>query len=250
MSTGHLDQLLLGIADRELAANPGANRIVISGLSLDSRQVGRGEAFVALGGTQTHGFAFAVGAVQRGAAVILAEVPAPGAAVAGAAGELPATLDGVAVLWIAQLRGYLGEIAARYYGRPSESMHVIGVTGTNGKTSCVQLLGQAFSFLGLPNASIGTLGTGMAGHLRDSARTTPDVISVQALLAGFRDRGASHVAMEVSSHALAQERVAGVDFELAVFTNLTRDHLVTTAACRPMVRPRRDCSPGRDCARR
>jgi UDP-N-acetylmuramoyl-L-alanyl-D-glutamate--2,6-diaminopimelate ligase len=225
MSTGHLDQLLLGIADHELAATPGANRIVISGLSLDSRQVGRGEAFVALGGTQAHGFAFAAGAVQRGAAVILAETPPPGVAVAGVPDELPASLDGVVVLWIIQLREHLGEIAARYYGRPSESMHVLGVTGTNGKTSCVQLLGQAFSFLGLPNASIGTLGTGMAGHLRDSARTTPDVISVQGLLAGFRDRGASHVAMEVSSHALAQERVAGVDFELAVFTNLTRDHL-------------------------
>ncbi len=225
MSLGHLDQLLLGIADRELAANPGANRIVISGLSLDSRQVGRGEAFVALGGTQAHGFAYAAGAVQRGAAVILAETPLPGAGAAGISGELPAMLDGVPVLWIGRLREQLGEIAARYFGRPSESMHVLGVTGTNGKTSCVQLLGQAFSFLGLSNASIGTLGSGMAGHLRDSARTTPDVISVQGLLAGFRDRGASHVAMEVSSHALAQERVAGVDFELAAFTNLTRDHL-------------------------
>ncbi|MEO8746316.1 MAG: Mur ligase family protein, partial [Rhodanobacter sp.] len=238
MSTGHLDQLLLGIADRQLAENPGVNRMVVSGLSLDSRQVRPGDAFVALCGLHAHGFAFAAGAVQRGAPVVLAETPVPDAPLASKAAdrphatgseampqELPATLDGTPVVWIAHLHEQVGEIAARFYGRPSESMRIIGVTGTNGKTSCVQLLTQALTLLGLRSASVGTLGTGVAGQLQASARTTPDAITMQALLAGFREQGASHVAMEVSSHALVQDRVAGVDFEIAVFTNLTRDHL-------------------------
>ena len=115
--------------------------------------------------------------------------------------------------------------AARFYDHPSSKLRVIGVTGTNGKTSTVQLLAQALAFLGHRAATIGTLGAGLHGQLREGERTTPDAISVQGLLADFRDAGASHVAMEVSSHALDQGRVAGVGFEVAAFTNLTRDHL-------------------------
>jgi len=215
MSTGHLDQLLLGIADAQVKATPGAARCVVSGLTLDSRQVRQGDAFFALRGTQTHGINFAAAAVQRGARVVLAEAPAP---------ACTETLD-VPVLWIDGLHDQVGEIAARFYGRPGESMKVVGVTGTNGKTSCVQLLAQALSLLGHRTASIGTLGAGLHGHLDEGERTTPDAISVQARLAQFRDAGASHVAMEVSSHALEQGRVGAVDFEVAVFTNLTRDHL-------------------------
>jgi UDP-N-acetylmuramoyl-L-alanyl-D-glutamate--2,6-diaminopimelate ligase len=214
VSTGHLDQLLLGLADASLAAAPGAARIVVSGLTLDSRKVRRGDAFLALRGTQSHGIQFAAGAVQRGAEVVLAEGPAL---------EI-APLD-VPVLWIDGLHGLVGEIAARFYGRPSEALRVIGVTGTNGKTSTVQLLAQALTFLGHRAASIGTLGAGLHGRLREGERTTPDAISVHALLAEFRDAGATHVAMEVSSHALEQGRVGAVDFEVAAFTNLTRDHL-------------------------
>ncbi|HEX8779182.1 MAG TPA: Mur ligase family protein, partial [Rhodanobacter sp.] len=214
MSTGHLDQLLLGLADAPLAAMPGAARIVVSGLALDSRKVRRGDAFLALRGTQSHGIQFAAGAVQRGAEVVLAEGPAIGIE----------PLD-VPVLWIDGLHGLVGEIAARFHGRPSEALRVIGVTGTNGKTSTVQLLAQALTFLGHRAASIGTLGAGLHGRLREGERTTPDAISVHGLLAEFRDAGASHVAMEVSSHALEQGRVGAVDFEVAAFTNLTRDHL-------------------------
>ena len=214
MSTGHLDQLLLGLADAPLAASPGAARIVVSGLALDSRKVRRGDAFLALRGTQSHGIQFAASAAQRGAAVVLAEAPA----------VEHAPLD-VPVLWIEGLHGLVGEIAARFYGRPSEALRVVGVTGTNGKTSTVQLLAQALSFLGHRAASIGTLGAGLHGRLREGERTTPDAISVHALLAEFRDAGATHVAMEVSSHALEQGRVGAVDFEVAAFTNLTRDHL-------------------------
>src|SRR6185369_9012940 len=118
-----------------------------------------------------------------------------------------------------------GEIASRFFGRPSEAMRVIGVTGTNGKTSIVQLLASALEILGARAATIGTLGAGLVGAVAAGERTTPDAISVQALLAEFRDGGATHTAMEVSSHALDQGRVNAVGFEVAVFTNLTRDHL-------------------------
>ncbi|HEY9511850.1 MAG TPA: Mur ligase family protein, partial [Rhodanobacter sp.] len=233
MSTGHLDQLLLGIADRQVLDTPGAGHIVLSGLTLDSRQVRRGDAFFALRGTRTHGIAFAAGAVQRGACVVLAETPAAGETLPVADGVeaprdgavLPQALRDVPVLWIDDLHAQIGEIAARFYDRPAESMRIIGVTGTNGKTSCVQLLAQALTLLGQRAASIGTLGAGLDGQLRAGTRTTPDAISVQAQLAEFRELGVTHVAMEVSSHALAQDRVGAVDFEIAVFTNLTRDHL-------------------------
>jgi UDP-N-acetylmuramoyl-L-alanyl-D-glutamate--2,6-diaminopimelate ligase len=215
MSIGHLDQLLLGIADAQIAAVPGVGRVVVSGLTLDSRQVHRGDAFFALRGTQGHGIAFAASAVQRGAQVVLAEAPVV---------DDVAALD-VPLLWVDGLHDEVGEIAARFYDRPSESMRMVGVTGTNGKTSCVQLLAQALTLLGHRAASIGTLGAGVHGQLLESERTTPDAISVQALLADFRDADVSHVAMEVSSHALEQGRVGAVDFEVAAFTNLTRDHL-------------------------
>src|SRR6185369_12850492 len=118
-----------------------------------------------------------------------------------------------------------GEIASRFFGRPSEAMRVIGVTGTNGKTSIVQLLASALEILGARAATIGTLGAGLVGAVDAGERTTPDVISVHGLLAQFHDAGATDVAMEVSSHALDQGRVDAVAFALAVFTNLTRDHL-------------------------
>ena len=214
MSTGHLDQLLLGIADAQLAAAPNIGRMVVSGLALDSRRISRGNAFFALHGTHGHGVEFAASAVQRGAQIVLAEAPA-----------VEMAQLAVPVLWIENLHEWVGEIAARFHDRPAESLRIIGVTGTNGKTSTVQLLAQALTLLGHRTASIGTLGAGLHGQLHEGERTTPDAISVQALLAQFRDAGATHVAMEVSSHALVQGRVIGVDFELAAFTNLTRDHL-------------------------
>jgi len=204
-----LAPLLDGFADADALGD-----LRICGLSLDSRQVRPGEAFVALHGTRAHGIAFAAEAVARGAALVLAEAPAM-------AGFTP----GVPVLWVDDLHARLGEIAARFYDHPSRALRVVGVTGTNGKTSTVQLITQALSRLGHAAASIGTLGAGLYGGLDEGERTTPDAISVQRLLARFRDQGATHVAMEVSSHALEQGRVGAVDFEVAAFTNLTRDHL-------------------------
>ncbi len=190
--------------------------IELSGLALDSRLLRPGEVFVALAGEHAHGIDHAVEAAARGAALVLAEGPAR--AVPAAAASLP-------VIWIENLHERLGPLAARFYGDPSAALKVVGVTGTNGKTSTVQLLDQALSHAGFSSASIGTLGSGLHAALRAGARTTPDAISVQRLLAEFRSAKASHVAMEVSSHALVQGRVSGVHFALAVFTNLSRDHL-------------------------
>jgi len=230
-----LADLLHGIADA-----PAANEIVVSGLTLDSRRVRRGDAFVALRGGTTHGITFAPAALASGASVVLAEAPAPPAFEGRDSGseirdsgeaERPAVArisnleSRTPVVWIDNLRTHVGEIAARFFGRPSEAMRMIGVTGTNGKTSIVQLLAAALHALGARAATIGTLGAGLVGEVNAGERTTPDVISVHALLAQFRKAGATDVAMEVSSHALDQRRVDAVAFSLAVFTNLTRDHL-------------------------
>ena len=193
--------------------SPGEQDILVRGLSLDSRKVAPGDAFFALQGTRQHGITFAPMALAQGASVVLAEAPAP------------ATSAAVPALWIDHLSDQLGLIADRFFGQPSQALRMIGVTGTNGKTSTVQLLAQALSNAGYRAATIGTLGSGIHGALKTADRTTPDAISVHALLADFRDEGASHVAMEVSSHALQQGRVNGVQFDIAVFTNLTRDHL-------------------------
>ncbi|HET7300711.1 MAG TPA: UDP-N-acetylmuramoyl-L-alanyl-D-glutamate--2,6-diaminopimelate ligase [Oleiagrimonas sp.] len=207
-----LRNLLAGVAEPAAAGD-----IVVSGLNLDSRQVRPGDAFVALKGGTTHGIEFAPKAVEQGAVVILAE--------SSDESHIPSHESRVPTLWIDNLRHHLGAIAARFFDNPSSHLALIGVTGTNGKTSTVQMLAQALDLLGHRAASIGTLGTGLVGQLQAGERTTPDVISVHAQLAALRDAGASHVAMEVSSHALDQHRVDGVDFDVAVFTNLTRDHL-------------------------
>ncbi|MGA9334313.1 MAG: UDP-N-acetylmuramoyl-L-alanyl-D-glutamate--2,6-diaminopimelate ligase, partial [Rudaea sp.] len=208
----------------------------------DSRELQRGDAFVALKGATTHGITFAPAALAQGASVILAEAPAPVASnatansgrdnvpsPAGGRGwrEAPdeAGVSAGPVVWIDGLREQVGEIAARFFDRPSASLKVIGVTGTNGKTSTVQLLASALQMLGAQAATIGTLGAGLVGEIVAAERTTPDAVRVHALLAQFRDAGASHVAMEVSSHALDQGRVNAVEFDIAVFTNLSRDHL-------------------------
>jgi UDP-N-acetylmuramoyl-L-alanyl-D-glutamate--2,6-diaminopimelate ligase len=211
-SAHRVSELLAGIA----APSANDDDVVVRGLTLDSRKVRAGDAFIALQGTVTHGFTFAPTVWAHGASVIFAEAPAP--AVLKDDQDKP-------VIWIEHLRNQVGEIAARFFGRPSAALHMIGVTGTNGKTSIVQLLASALALLGQRTATIGTLGSGLVGAIKAGERTTPDAVTLQALLAEFRDTGATHIAMEVSSHAIDQGRVNAVDFEVAVFTNLTRDHL-------------------------
>ena len=220
MSAKTLRELLAGIA------TVADGDIVVNGLTLDSRRVRAGDAFVALQGATTHGITFAPAVLAQGASAILSEGSAPTVSESRDSGfGIRDSATTARTVWIDNLRSQVGEIAARFFDRPSAALHVIGVTGTNGKTSIVQLLAAALQFLHARAATIGTLGAGLVGATQAGERTTPDAISVQALLAQFRDAGATHAAMEVSSHALEQGRVNAVDFEVAVFTNLTRDHL-------------------------
>ena len=170
--------------------------------------------FVALDGVVPAKGEWVVDALARGAA----------------AAWVDATLDGVPddprVMAFSPLMDAVGELASEWYGRPSESLTVFGITGTNGKTSTVQLLAQAWETLGLRAATIGTLGAAMHGdELTLNGYTTPPVTRLHELLAEFRDRGATRIALEVSSHALEERRVDGVAFDAVHYSNLTRDHL-------------------------
>lgn len=204
-----LHQLFTGIGLSRPAINP-----LITGLALDHRQIKPGDAFIALSGTQTHGLQYAERALLAGASVVLFEPPAPAQ-----------TKSLQNLVEVPALRAHLGRLANYFYGEPSSYMRLVGVTGTNGKTSTVQLLAQALNSQKLAVATIGTLGSGMYGDITASDRTTPDVLSLHRLLAELKSQSAKYVAMEVSSHALDQGRVSGVQIDVGVFTNLTHDHL-------------------------
>lgn len=189
----------------------------VAGLAFDSRQVVPGVAFLACQGRSSHGLAHVEAAVRNGAAAVLWE-PVPGID----APQLPAQVVGVAV---PGLRRVAGELADRFFLRPSAELRVAGITGTNGKTTTAYLLAQAADLVGRRGMYLGTIGFGRPGALRDAGLTTPDVVSVHRRLAEARDAGARTMSLEVSSHALDQQRVAAVRLDTAVFTNLTRDHL-------------------------
>lgn len=186
----------------------------IGGITLDSRHVRDGDLFVAFPGLRHDGRDYIAQAVAAGAAAVVLESQG---AVAHQLAVPSVQIEGLAE--------QLSALADRFYQQPSAALQVIGITGTNGKTSVSQMLAQALDRLGSRCGVIGTLGSGLAGALIDHGMTTPDAVAVQAQLASMRDQGASHVAMEVSSHALDQHRVAAVRFAVAVFTNLSRDHL-------------------------
>lgn len=209
MSALRLSQLLGSAYELPAGLDVPVRRLVV-----DSRQLEPGDVFVALAGATTHGIRHAEEVLAKGAAAVLCEAPLPSGM----------RLSPKTVM-IDDLRTHLGEWGDRVAGSPSAALRVIGITGTNGKTSTVQLLAQALESLDIAAGTIGTLGAGRVGQIVPGERTTPDVLSVHRLLASLREAGAASVAMEVSSHALDQGRVDGVRFELAVFTNLTRDHL-------------------------
>jgi UDP-N-acetylmuramoyl-L-alanyl-D-glutamate--2,6-diaminopimelate ligase len=188
---------------------------LIRELTLDSRKVRPGDLFLAVPGLAQDGRAHIADAVARGAAAVAFE----------AEGALPMTAHSAELVAIKGLAGQLSAIAGRFYGEPSRALRLVGVTGTNGKTSVSQLIAQALDLLGERCGIVGTLGSGFYDALQSGRHTTPDPVAVQATLADLKQAGARAVAMEVSSHGLDQGRVAALDFDVAVYTNLSRDHL-------------------------
>lgn len=197
----------------------GGDEEAITGISLDSAAVHPGDLYVALPGAKTHGARYLPEAVRRGASVILTD-PA-GAGQARAAAEP----QSVPLLVIDDPRARLGEVAAWVYGDPSAGLTVLGVTGTNGKTTTVHLIEAGLRAAGHTTGLIGTIETRVGDSALPSARTTPEATDLQALFAVMRERGVTAVAMEVSSHALALHRVDGTRFAAGLFTNLSQDHL-------------------------
>jgi UDP-N-acetylmuramoyl-L-alanyl-D-glutamate--2,6-diaminopimelate ligase len=189
--------------------------VAIKRLVTDSRAVERGDTFVACPGEKTDGRQFIAQAIAQGANAVIWEAQHFSW---NEEWQIPN-------LAVSDLRHKAGWLADAVYGAPSEKLWMVGITGTNGKTSTCHWIAQAMSDAGKTSALIGTLGNGFAGALQPSPNTTPDAIRVHTLLADYLHDGAHTVAMEVSSHALAQGRVNGVRFDVALLTNLSRDHL-------------------------
>jgi len=184
-------------------------------MTVDSRAVRPGDTFVAYPGESRDGRDYIAQAVQNGAGSVLWD----------ADGYVWNRRWRVSNLAINQLRSNAGVIASEIYGKPSARLWTIGITGTNGKTSCSQWIAQALTRARRKCAVIGTLGSGFPGRLDADVNTTPDAVSLHARMRSFVRAGAQAVCMEASSHGLAQDRLAGVEFDVAMLTNLTRDHL-------------------------
>jgi UDP-N-acetylmuramoyl-L-alanyl-D-glutamate--2,6-diaminopimelate ligase len=201
---------------RQVRFDPASVRkLGIRRLELDSRRLRPGDTFVALPGEARDGRNFIAAAISAGASSVIWESE-------GYTWDRTRTLPN---LGVPRLRENLGAIASHVLGNPSSKLEVIGVTGTNGKTSCTHWIAASLSQLGKKCAVIGTLGSGFPAALETTENTTPDAISLHSAIAGFVETGAQAVAMEVSSHSLVQGRVNAIEFDIAVLTNLTQDHL-------------------------
>ncbi|AOW94715.1 UDP-N-acetylmuramoyl-L-alanyl-D-glutamate--2,6-diaminopimelate ligase [Rhodococcus sp. WMMA185] len=194
-----------------------ADDVIVTGVSLRAQAIAPGDLFAGLPGARTHGAEFAAEALGRGATAIFTD-EAGFARVSELASEVP-------VLVHDNPRGVLGELSATIYGRPSEQMQVIGITGTSGKTTTSYLLESALIAAGRTTGLVGTIETRMSGRRIPSALTTPEAPQLHALFAVMLEQGVDTVVMEVSSHALSLGRVDGVRFDIGAFTNLSRDHL-------------------------
>ena len=201
-----LNELLVGWVEA-------APAVRLTGICLDNRSIEPGEAFVAVQGQLGHGLDYARAAVAAGAVAVIHD------------GLQPLPQLAVPAVMVNDLGDKLGELASRYYGAPSEQMMIAGVTGTNGKTSVAHFLAQSWQRVYGNAGMVGTLGYGPVGQIQSGERTTPDAIRLQQVLADCLKADVEHLAMEVSSHALQQHRCQTVQFDAAIFTNLTRDHL-------------------------
>ncbi|HPF79604.1 UDP-N-acetylmuramoyl-L-alanyl-D-glutamate--2,6-diaminopimelate ligase [Nostocoides australiense] len=192
-----------------------AAAVTVTGVGLDSRTIRPGDLYAALPGANVHGGRFVDGAVERGAVAVLTD----------SAGAALAAGTPVPVLIVADPRAALGQVAAEIYGTRPPGLDLIGVTGTNGKTTTAYLIDSALRALGRRTGLIGTVETRIGDQRVKSVRTTPEATDLHALLAAMREADVATCVMEVSSHALAMHRVDGVVYDVALFTNLSQDHL-------------------------
>ena len=195
----------------------------ISGITQDSRKVKRGDVFLACKGHTVNGAEYIDDAIEKGASAVIWQPEADSAPITFSSRK-SSNGTNIAVIALPDLSEKAGLLASQFYHHPSAHMFVTGFTGTNGKTSCSHFLSQVLN-MDEPSGVIGTLGNGLFGKLEMATHTTPDAVTCQQWLADMQEAGAKNIAMEVSSHALDQYRVSGVDFDCAVFTNLSRDHL-------------------------
>ncbi|MCK8491515.1 UDP-N-acetylmuramoyl-L-alanyl-D-glutamate--2,6-diaminopimelate ligase [Spirosoma sp. RP8] len=196
-----------------LLATSGSMETEITGITMDSRKVGPGSLFVAVRGTVTDGHNFIATAVRQGAAAILCE-------------ELPEDINPqVAYVKVLDSARSMGLVAANFYDQPSRKLKLVGVTGTNGKTSVATLLFRLFRGLGYRCGLLSTVQNQIDDQIIPATHTTPDVITINQLLTQMLANGCTHVFMEVSSHSVVQERIAGLTFAGGIFTNITHDHL-------------------------
>ena len=196
--------------------------VEILGVCLDSRLVEQGDLYLALGGAQTHGMQYAEAAVASGAVAVAI---APDSMDAFASSVQTLKNNNIPVISIDNLGSRCADIASRFYREPDQSMTLIAVTGTDGKTSVCRFIAQAFGSIEQKCGYIGTLGWGLGDKLQSTELTTPDVVTLRRMLASLRDQGASMVALEASSHGLAEGRLDGLALDVAVLTNIGRDHL-------------------------
>lgn len=209
MASMSLAQLTNGLVDLP----PALTNVPISDLVLDSRRVDSGCAFIAVRGTQTDGHSFIADALDKGASVVLAE-------------SLATADQDARIVSMPGLRKQIGTLAKRFYSDPSQQLALLAVTGTNGKTSISDYIGQLLRLMGESAGTIGTLGARTrSGEARESQNTTPDVISLNRQLADWVEQGIGFAAIEASSHALDQQRLDGLTIHTGVFSNLSRDHL-------------------------
>jgi UDP-N-acetylmuramoyl-L-alanyl-D-glutamate--2,6-diaminopimelate ligase len=227
-----LSELVRGIAADPVPGgfSPAAHSAVpdpeVSGVSHDSRRVAPGDLYVALAGQRHNGWDFAAAAVAAGAVAVAGAAAARPAAGVGGSAELAGVADlGVPWVALAEPRAALAALAARLHGHPDRELVLAGVTGTNGKTTVALLIASMLDAAGLPAGFLGTIGYRFGDRRFAGGHTTPESADLVRTLREMRAAGARAAAMEVSSHALAMQRVAGVAFDVAVFTNLTRDHL-------------------------
>ena len=207
---------LAAAAGAELLGAEDSGRIRITGFTHDSRQARPGDLYAAMPGASVHGAEFAAAVAGAGAAAVLTD--RAGAKIIGTGGPLP-------VLVVPEVRPVLGPLAALVYGSPGEKLVMLGVTGTNGKTTTCYLMEGGLREAGRATGLIGTVETRIGTRSIKSTRTTPEAPDLQALLAVMAESGVDALAMEVSSHALAYGRTAGIHYAVAAFTNLTQDHL-------------------------